>query len=310
MSFLGRFSGLAILLMAASAAVAAESGLTVEQLVAKHRAAIGSEQALKAVNSRVAEGKSVYRVLSGGAGVTEGSAALVSQGAMLREVLKLNAADYKGEDFIVNGDKVSVGKGFLDPRTKPDPARSLLGGFLWTQSTMLRDGLFGGALSTAWPMLDPKLRDAKLSYQGVKTVDGQQLHEVVYKAKKSGDTEIRLYFDPESFRHVMTVATMSISPRLLSGPTGLDGNFMGRVSPTGDTMSGSNETMNSRQQAIRYKLVQRFGEFQQFDGLTLPTSCDIHFSAEGYEGSEVSYTLSFAEVVNNVTLNPKNFEIK
>lgn len=309
MHSLRRFTALVVLLAMACAAYGAESGMTVEQLIAKHRAAIGSEQALKAANSRVAEGTSVYRVLSGGAGTSEGKATLVSDGSKLREVWKLNAPDYKGEDFIANGDKVWVGKGFLDPRTRPDPARSLLGGFLWTQSTMLRDGLFAGALSTAWPILDPKMRDAKLSYQGLKTVDGQQLHEVVYKAKKSADTEIRLYFDPESFRHVLTVATMSISPRLLSGATGLDGNFMGREAP-GQTMSGSKETLNSRQQTIRYKLVQRFGAFQQFDGLTLPTSCDVHFSAEGYEGSEVSYTLNFSNVQNNVTLNPKNFEVK
>ena len=311
MSSLRQFGGLAILLiLGCSAAAAAEGGLTVEQLIAKHRAAIGTDQALRAATSRVAEGTSVYRVLSGGAGTTEGKATLVSQGVNLREVWKLNAPEYRGEDFLTNGDKVQVLKGFLDPRTKPDPNRSMLGGFLWTQSTMLRDGLFAGTLSTAWPILDPKMRDAKLAYQGLKSVDGQQLHEVVYKAKKSGDTEIRLYFDPETFRHVMTVATMSISPRLLSGATGLEGNFMGRESPTGQTMSGSSETMNSRQQPIRYKLVQRFGGFQQFDGLTLPTTCEIHFSGEGYVGSEVSYTLTFTNVQNNISLNAKNFEIK
>lgn len=301
-----KFSCLALILGLSSAAVAADN-LTIDQLLARHRAAIGSEQALKAVNSRVAEGTSTYQVLSGGSGTIEGKATVVSQGRNLREVWKYNTSEYRGEDFLSNGDKVQVLKGALDSRSKADPKRSLLGSFLWTQTTVLRDGLFGGTLSTAWPLLAESLRDAKLSYEGLKTIDGVPLHEVLYKAKKSQDAEIRLYFEPETFRHVLTVASMNISPQLLTGTAILEGDFIGRER---QIVTGGSDVMNARQQTIRYRLEQRFGAFQQFDGLTLPTECTMHFSGEGYAGAEVSYKLKFDNVMHNISLDPRNFELK
>ncbi len=92
-------------------------------------------------------------------------------------------------------------------------SRSRLGNFLFLQEEVLREGLFGGVLSTAWPLLNTQIRTRSLKYEGLKKVDGQQLYDISYIPKKrfeSGDLSIHLYFDPETYRHVLTVYTATV----------------------------------------------------------------------------------------------------
>jgi hypothetical protein len=42
-------------------------------------------------------------------------------------------------------------------------------------------------------------------------VDGVDLHRIDYIPKKRSDLEIHLYFEPDTFRHVMTVYLMTIA---------------------------------------------------------------------------------------------------
>ena len=119
-------------------------------------------------------------------------------------------------------------------------------------------------------------------------IDGQQLHEVRYEPKKRTDLDIRLYFSKEDFRHVLTIAKLTLSPQLSTG----------------------GEVANASQQEIRYRVEERFSNFAQFDGMTFPTTFQIRYDLEGQSQAHQRYTNTFNDVVNNVPLDPKTFEIK
>jgi hypothetical protein len=167
-------------------------------------------------------------------------------------------------------------------------SRSELGGFLYSEDVVLREGFWGGILSTAWPLLDLEKRKAKLTFDGIKKIDGQDMYELRYQPKKNTDLEIRLYFDPATFHHVRSVYTLN----------------------TG--MAMASETTNARQQQTRYHLEERFSEFQTIDGLTLPARYDIRFTEELQSGRTTSYEWEILEssINNNISLDPRNFDVK
>ena len=72
--------------------------------------------------------------------------------------------------------------------------------FLRGQDAVIREGLLGGVLSCAWPLLNLEDRKPRLSYEGLKTIDGQQLYDLRYRPQRSTDLDIHLYFDPQTFR--------------------------------------------------------------------------------------------------------------
>ena len=304
MRFMHLVSIVAAIVMTVS--VAAQEKLTVEQVVANHLASIGTAEARGAVKSRAAEGSSKFENVNSG-GTLEGKATIVSQANNTRVIMKFPTADYPGEDMIFNGDKIQVwGR----------PQRSALGYILYNQSSaLLTDGLLEGTLSTAWPLLDPNLRSAKLSYEGLKTIDGQQLYELRYQPKKRSDMDIRLYFSKDNYRHVLTVAKLTLAARLVPNvPVGGGGQVEqgGALTLGGITAAGvgSPEVANSTQQEVRYRIEERFSEFNTFDGLTLPTVCQIRYDMEGQRLAHQRYTLTVSNVMNNVSLDARTFEIK
>jgi hypothetical protein len=277
------FPGLmmALLLCGVTPLTGLDEKVTLDDLISRHRSAIGAEEARKAINTRVAEGICRYRILSGGAAYLEGKAALISEKEKVRLLFRFSDANYPGENFVTDGDRIQI-------YNKP---RSGFGELVNNQDAILRDGLLGGVLTAAWPLLSSNLRQAKLSYSGLKKVDDLQLHEVRYTPKKKTDLEIRLYFDPETLRHILTVYTMEVTPKLVSaGP--------------------NSETSTIRQQTIRYRLQERFGEFRTVDGVTLPASWTIQLTMEGYQSAVINWEVKFDNLTNNLTLDPRNFPMK
>lgn len=283
-----------------------------EDIVAKSLDSMGTSRARTAATSRVNEGKVQFRVLSGGAGNLEGKGVLVSQGRKLQFMMKFANNDYKGEQFVTDGDKIRVAA------TTGKQGRSSLGQFVYTQDAIVREGLLGGELSTAWPLLSLEERKAKLSYEGEKTVDGKKLLDVRYKPKKSTDLEIHLYFEPETYRHVMTVYTLRIRPGLghvdeqLSNAQSTGADLGPAPIPTGGVVTETSETATAHGSETRYRLEEHFSDFKTADGLTLPPHYDIHFTQElGNGPTTVSeWDITTNQVSNNVTLDPRNFEVK
>lgn len=266
-------------LLVAICARAAGAALGADEIIKQHLQSLGSPEA-RTAKSRVVEGSAIYKLLVGGSGQIQGKAVLVSEKQKLHLLLKVNANEYRGEQFICDGERTNVAG------TYADKTRSEFGEFVRTQDVMLREGLLGGVLSTAWPMLDADVRKAKVNYEGEKRVENRQLQVLRYRPKKATDLIIFLYFDPETFRHVMTSYELTIRPTVVS------------------------EIKNARQQEIRYRIEERFGDFKVVDGLTLPSHYDLRFTEELQNGftKSLEWDVTTTRVLNNVSLDPRNFQ--
>jgi hypothetical protein len=304
---------LTVLCLAPSSFAANEKA---EDIVAKHLESIGTAQARAAALSRVVEGKADVKLLVGGAGNLEGKSVLVSQGDKLQFMMKFPNNDYRGEQFICDGKKVQV------TGTTANHGRSSFGAFVLVNDFILRDGLFGGALSTAWSLENLPEHKAKLSYEGLKKIDGQQLYELRYRPKKSTDVDVRLYFDPQTFHHVMTVYSAvqgaglgNVDSRFLSAVPADSSKFpvdTAGVTPTGGIVQDSNETLSARQQQTRYRLEEHFSDFQTANGLTLPTHYRIEFTQELQSGKTTvsQWDVTTQEIMNGKGVDPRNFQVK
>ncbi len=261
---------------------ATEPVTTVADLVAHHLESVGDTKARAGIQSRAAAGTAHFHIMVGGGGTLDGRSQFVSQGGKFHFMMKFANNEYRGEHFIFDGNRVQVST------ATAALSRSELGGFLYSQDAVFREGFWGGVLSTAWPLMDLDKRKAKLTFDGIKKIDGQDLYELRYQPKKNTDLEIRLYFDPSTFHHVRSVYTLNPGTVMASEPT------------------------NARQQQTRYHLEERFNDFQTIDGLTLPARYDIRFSEELQSGSTTSYEWEILEssINNNISLDPRNFDVK
>jgi hypothetical protein len=259
--------------------------------VSKHLNSIGDETARAAVKNQLVQGNLTFQYLNAGGGVVPGTLQFVSEGDKFVSVLKIPSPDYRGEQFTSDGKKTAV--------SQPRPGRySALGQFIHLHDEVLTEGLWGGTLSTAWALSHLEERRAKLQDKGIKKVDGQELRRVDYFPKKNSDLSIELYFEPETFRHVMTVYSYSVSNTGGGGPTASAG-----------------------QQQGYFHLEERFADFKTFDNLTLPTRWTIKYSGNASlrAGRDIGpasttsisqFETTDAKISHNITLDPRNFEIK
>jgi hypothetical protein len=265
----------------------------VGDLVKQHLDSIGTEQARAAVKSRVAEGTIRFRVLNGSPVVQDGKQVFVSQEDKLVSLLKLPNPNYHGERFVRDGKRTMVAN--MKPGTYSE-----FGQFVHVHDEILTEGLWGGTLSTDWALAHLEDHHAKLHYEGLKKVEGRELHQVRYTPGRGSDLEILLYFEPGTFQHVLTVYSLTINPRM-----------------------GHNDQATARQQATHYRIEERFSDFKKSDGLTLPNHWIIEFipdvAEESVEGNPLfgasrnqisQFDVNETSISHNVTLDPRNFEIK
>jgi hypothetical protein len=241
-------------------------------------------------------------MLVGGSGQLEGKGAVVSEERKLNIMMKF-PADYRGEQFISDGDKSYIAA------TTADHRRSSFGEFVMSQPVILQEGLLGGALSTAWALSNLDRNHPHLSSGGLKKVDGRQLLDLHYQPKKSNEMEIHMYFDPETYHHVETVYSITLA-------SGFGGSVLSATDQVGMTtpagQSGSDPTRSSKQQQIRYTLEERFSDFTTTDGITLPSHYNIHFTQESQDGKTTvnEWEMTANEVSENMSLDPRNFQVK
>ena len=283
-----------------------------DELVAQHLDSIANAQNRAALKSRVVQGPVEFKILVGGAGTLDGKAVLVSEGKKFQFMMKLANVDYRGEQFIFDGDKDSVA--FSTSRQ----SRSALGSFMFVQDAAMREGLWGGELSTAWPLLNLGERKAKLDFDGLKKIDGQDLYEVRYRPHKTSDLDIKLYFDPQTGHHVRTVYSYSssssfanLAPSTAVGTSSSSGKG-GGFSEGSQGVGGTAETAGARQFPNRYRLEEKFSDFKTVDGVTLPSHYDIQFSQELQNGKTTlsDWDMKGLEVSNNVSVDAHNFDVK
>lgn len=256
------------------------SDVTPENLVAHHLDSIGTADARAAVKTRVVQGKLKFTIMVGGGGFVEGSWGRVSEQQKSNFVMRFSSGDWRGEQFVVNGDKAYVAANTASQR------RSVFGDFVHSQDYILKEGLFGGELSTAWALENLETSRPKLTYGGLKKIDGKDVYDLEYHSKHSSDMQIHLYFDPATYHHVKTVYRMAIVPNL-----------------------GNDITQSSIQQEIRYTLEERFGDFKTVNGVTLPSTYSIEYTEELQSGRTRIFHWDMTADRNseNLGLDPKNF---
>jgi len=270
-----------VVLVAMLSVSAAKDEFQAGDFVKQHLNSIGTEQARAAVKNRLAQGTVIFQILNGGAQHWDGTQTFVSEGDKFASLLKFPPTIYRTEWFVRDGKKTSV--------AQVRPGRyTALGQFVMAHSEILSEGLWGGALSTGWALSHLDERLAKLQDQGLKKVDGRELHRVDYLPKKGSDLEIQLYFEPDTFRHVMTVYLMTVSAQL-----------------------GRTFAQSGKEQEAHYRLEERFADFKSIDNLTLPERWTIQFSAGGPSSATIDqFEATEAKISHNISLDPKNFEIK
>jgi|HubBroStandDraft_1064217.scaffolds.fasta_scaffold128467_2 hypothetical protein len=268
----------------ATCAVSLAADLTPEGIVLKHLDSIGTAQARSGLKSRVVQGAATYRILVGGSGAISAAYTFASQGRQSDFVFKTNANGYLGEQFICNGDKVSVAG------TYPDKHRSEFGVFILSQDVLLRDNLLGGVWSSDWALMDIESRRAKLHYEGIKKIDGRDLIALRYLPRKYEDLDVFLYFDPQTYQHVMSIYKVTV---------GVGIGFGG-------------EKSSARRQETRYRLEERFSDFKTTDGLTLPTHYDLRYTFEAASGftKSVEWEVTAKDIMNNQSIDARSFQVQ
>ncbi len=268
-------------LVLASATSPQSDKLKLEDLIARHLEAIGKPEARAAAKTRLVNGAVKVTLRIGRAGLIEGKAVIASASPKVRYSMGFTAPNYPSEQMAFDGQKVTTS--FL-----PNGNRSQLSQFLEQQSLPLKDGLICGALSSSWAFLRLEQLQPQLQYKGVTKVDGRPLHEVSYRGKKgSQDLKVSVFFEPETFRHVLTTYKFQIAARL-------------GVGPNDSTRIGESY----------YTITEEFGDFRVVEGLTLPYKYKLQLSAETSRGTTLlDWVLSVERISNNEVLDDKLFKI-
>ncbi len=254
-----------------------------EDIVAKHLDSIGTPEARAAIKSRAVQGKLRFKILVGGTGEVEGTWGRVSEGRKSNFVMRFGLGDWRGEQFVFNGEKTW----FAAATASHVPSQ--FAKFVNGQDFIVKEGLLGGELSTGWALLNLDPERVKLDSIGLKKIDGHELQGIEYHSKGHTDMTIKMYFDPETHHHVMTVYSYAVEPNMSHIIT---------------------ESVN--QQEIRYTIEERFSDFQTNNGITLPHHYDLQYTQELQNGSTRVYDwdMTVDKLLTNLDLDPGNFAVK
>lgn len=283
---MGRFNqslllpGALILLTCASVntALPFNDNITTETLIARHLDSIGSAEARAAVRSRVTTGTVVSTIRLGGAGQLVGRAVMASTGNKSLIGMTFNDIKYSNENMAFDGKTVTVGQ--FTPGT-----RTPLGNFLLSFDMVFKQGLIGGTLSSAWPLLDLRVTNPKLKYIGIKKINNQQLCVINYYPHDSSFLGITLFFDAETFQHVRTEYEKVVNAEMVA----------------------RNE-MSASQQETRYKMIEEFSDFKKEDGLALPHTYKLQLSISSQRGSWLQdWAFNLTQFAFNNVLDDKQF---
>jgi len=271
-----------ILFSSATRLSAKEEKLTLEQLVAQHLASIGGPEALAAAHSRTMAGTAQVVFRLGGTGLLNGKGNVISEGHKYFIGMEFGVLNYPGDKLAFDGANLNVN--YINPGR-----RSNLGDFIYQHEILLKEGLLGGTMTTAWPLLDLASRQPKMNYTGLKKLEGRSLHELKYRAKKgAGDLQISLYFDPDTFRHVGSRYRLVVPSRM-----------------------GSNPLDSANQRETVYTLDEQFGNFATVDSLTLPHFYKLTMTMEGQSSSYLTeWNLRVEKVSQNQQVDPGAFVVK
>jgi hypothetical protein len=257
--------------------------ISAEELLAKHLASIGHDADIKGIKSRVMVGEGTLASKLGAVFTLKGTAQVASEGNKVLFAMVFDSEVYPYEKAAFDGKEQSLGF--------PSGKRTMLGDFLRSQNSILKDGLFMGALSSAWTLANlESIPKAKLELAGVSKVNERQCYKVKYSSSRTGSLKITLYFDVETFRHVRTEYQYTTEPG------------MGR----------SSTDVRSNSSIERYSLREDFSDFKLAGKLTLPALYTINITSEGQIGSGTNsrdWTIKILQVYFDEALSVDVFKV-
>jgi hypothetical protein len=226
--------------------------LNLEDVLAKHAEAVGPAGARAMVKSRRAEGSIRMQVITGGQGNIEGNLTIESETGNMLLHAAFPGGDFTGERLLLRDGRLDVARTMVDRG-----ARTIFGEFMYGNDAPMREGLMGGVLRSDWVLLDPEAR-SRLKYDGLKKVEGQDLHQLTFRSRKAAELRVNIYLDPQTFRHVRTTYRLT------------------QPAPQAATPEQA-----SRQRETRWVLEERFDNYGPVDGLQLPESWTLRFTVSG-----------------------------
>lgn len=249
-----------------------------EEVIAKHLDSIATSEKRAAMKTLIAVGDVKVTYITQKNQPAQGRVVMASSGQKLFLGMSLNASDYPQEKIIFDGKKTAVA--FVRPGV-----RSLLGNLIQSDDLMIEEGLLGGTLSTGWALIDQTERKAKVSWDGLKKIDGKEAYVLGYSPKGGSSFNIVLYFEKDTFRHIRTEYKRTSSASI------------------GRTIDES-----ARQSETRIKIVEDFSGHKDFQGMIIPHNYNLLYSITGANGTtEVSWTYELNEFAINQTLDDKTF---
>jgi hypothetical protein len=254
--------------------------LKAEEVLTKHLESIGSAKARAAVTSRIISGTSQVIFRTPPPGQAIGKAVLASEGIKSLVGMSFPSPVYPREQLGFNG--TSFMAAFVTPGV-----RSVLGNFLMTNDLVFKQGLIGGTLSSAWPLLDPSIRNSQLEYAGTRRVDDRMLHQLKYLPRGGSDLRITLFFDSETFQHVRTEYE-----RIIPAPI------------------GDRSYTNVQTRELRYKMIEDFSLFKPEGGLNLPHIYGIKLTVDTQTGTFLAdWVIKLTQFDFNQKIDPNAFNV-
>ncbi|HZI20182.1 MAG TPA: hypothetical protein VEY09_16475 [Pyrinomonadaceae bacterium] len=252
-----------------------------EEVLAKHQESLGTAESRAAVKNRLLMGEVVVSFRSPSVGTAGGQVVLASDGEMnLIGMAFPNVPSYPHEKVGFDGRDVSIS--YVRPGI-----RSTLGEFLQQHKSIVKQGLLGGSLSSAWPLYGPLEKKGKLEYSGLKKVNDRQAHALKYLPRGGSDLSITLFFDAETFQHVRTEYTRTLAAQM-----------------------GATPEASSRQRESRYKLTEDFSDFRQEGALTLPHKYHLALEITLPGGSyKADWEMALSRFAYNQDMDPKSFDV-
>ena len=290
--------------------VAVSAGkIKTEELIALHQKAIGEILVRK---NRVAQGSGSVDIRVGGQGNLNGRAMLLAEGDKLRTTLTFGHIQYPEETLIRNGTDLDIA--YITPGI-----RSQLGTAIWENfPRLVQEGLYAGVLSTDWALLNLKKKRARIRYRGLKKFEGRRLHEVDYKPKKNVSYRVRLYFEPETYRHVASKYRIFVPRSAMRGLTNIKSGGGAPVGAGGGVIPGSSllgriggpgagDDLTTR---TTVELTERFSDFKEVEGLTLPHLYQITLNVDANTGFVGHWEMKIERMMHDQQIATWAFAIK
>jgi len=257
----------------------AQGKMTADELVKRHLDSIGTPEAIAAAKTRILVGQGVLTSKLGYNGRLVGPAQFVSSDDKTLLAIVFNSNEYPYEKLAFDGRDMSFGR--------PNGKLTRLSEFVKAQTAIVKQGLFGGVLSASWPLTNSS-RKAKIEFAGTETIDNKPLYKLRVRPAGSGDVTVSLYFEQNTFHHVMSVYQYTIQPHMIS----------------------SDSTVNPSAKASYYTLTERFSNFKKVGDLVLPLGYALDVSNQLADSTEqLTWTIAFSQAFYNEPLDATAFKV-